>query len=159
MSENKNHMSFQIRKILVPVDGSPNAQRAAEFAINLAKDYKAEILFLNVVPAPKFSYGSTAVLGTPTLGLDAYYENAETHGRDVVEKLVQLAKAGEISATGEVVKSIESTVQSIVEQAKDQKVDLIVIGTRGLSSFKKMIIGSVSSGVVTYSECPVLVVR
>jgi nucleotide-binding universal stress UspA family protein len=64
-----------------------------------------------------------------------------------------------VIASGEVVKSNESTVQSITERAKDFKADLIVIGTRGLSSFRKMLIGSVSSGVVTYADCPVLVVR
>ncbi len=151
--------AFQIQRILVPVDGSPNSHRAAEVAINLAADYEAEITFLSVIPAPKFSYGAAAVLGTPGIGLDKYYEYAETESENLLEGMVQLAKTRQISAKGEVVKSSESTVQSIVDQAKECKADLIVIGTRGLSSFRKMLIGSVSSGVLTYAECPVLVVR
>ena len=151
--------AFQIQRILVPVDGSPNSHRAAEVAINLAADYKAEITFLSVIPAPKFSYGAAAVLGTPGIGLDKYYEYAETESENLLEGMVHLAKTRQISAKGEVVKSSESTVQSIVDQAKECKADLIVIGTRGLSSFRKMLIGSVSSGVLTYAECPVLVVR
>lgn len=160
MNNNKSsEPSFRVGKILVPVDGSPNSHRAAETAINLAKDYKAEIVFLNVVSTPRFTYGSAAVLGTPGLGLDKYYEYAENEGQTLIDGLIQLAKTSNVIAKGELVKSSESTVQSIVDQAKDQKVDIIVIGTRGLSSFKKMIIGSVSSGVVTYADCTVLVVR
>ena len=151
--------AFQIQRILVPVDGSPNSHRAVEVAVNLAADYKAEITFLSVIPAPKFSYGAAAVLGTPGIGLDKYYEYAETESENLLEGMVHLAKTRQISAKGEVVKSSESTVQSIVDQAKECKADLIVIGTRGLSSFRKMLIGSVSSGVLTYAECPVLVVR
>jgi nucleotide-binding universal stress UspA family protein len=150
---------FHIRKILVPVDGSPNSQRAAETAINLAADYNVEITFLNVIPAPRFSYGAAAVLGTPTLGLDKYYEYAQEEAESLIEGLIQLAKTRQAKATGEVIRSSESTVQSIVDQARDSKADLIVIGTRGLSPFKKMLMGSVSGGVLTYAECLVLVVR
>jgi nucleotide-binding universal stress UspA family protein len=46
-----------------------------------------------------------------------------------------------------------------VDCAEQKKVDLIVIGSRGLSGFKKLLLGSVASGVVTYSHCPVLVVK
>ncbi len=147
------------KRILVPVDGSVNSARAAETAVKLAKDYDAQLIFLNVIPAPKLTFGAGSVLGTPTLALDKYYEYAEGQARALVDKMIELAKDNSVNATGEIVKSSESTVQSIIDQEKDQKVDLIVIGTRGLSSFKKMIIGSVSSGVVTYSLCPVLVVR
>jgi len=57
------------------------------------------------------------------------------------------------------VEGVTSTVQGIVEFASNEKVDLIVIGTRGLSGFKRLLIGSVSSGVVAHAHCPVLVVR
>jgi len=147
------------KRILVPVDGSVNSTRAVETAIRLAKDYDAQLIFLNVIPAPKLTFGAGSVLGTPTVALDKYYEYAEVQARTLVDKMIKLAKDNSVSATGEIVKSSESTVQSVVDQEKDQKIDLIVIGTRGLGSFKKMIIGSVSSGVVTYSQCPVLVVR
>ena len=47
----------------------------------------------------------------------------------------------------------------IVEYAKESYIDLIVIGTRGRSGFKKLLLGSVASHVVTYAHCPVLVVK
>jgi len=50
-------------------------------------------------------------------------------------------------------------VKKIVEYAEKQDVDLIVIGTRGMSGIKRTLLGSTASGVVTYAQCPVLVVK
>ncbi|MGA7977566.1 MAG: universal stress protein [Nitrososphaeraceae archaeon] len=52
-----------------------------------------------------------------------------------------------------------SVVKSIVEYAEEHKIDLIVVGTRGMSGIKKMLLGSTASGVVTYAHCPVTVVK
>jgi len=52
-----------------------------------------------------------------------------------------------------------SAVQAIIECAENRKFDLIVMGTRGLSAFRKALLGSVSSGVVSHATCSVLVVR
>jgi nucleotide-binding universal stress UspA family protein len=59
----------------------------------------------------------------------------------------------------EVVVTATSIVSAIVEYAKNKDVDLIVIGTRGRSGFKKLLLGSVASGVVTNAACPVMVVK
>ena len=50
-------------------------------------------------------------------------------------------------------------MKSIVEYAEEHKIDLIVVGTRGMSGIKKMLLGSTASGVVTYAHCPVMVVK
>jgi len=52
-----------------------------------------------------------------------------------------------------------SIVGAIVEYAERENIDLLVIGSRGLTGFKKLLVGSVASGVVTYAHCPVLVVK
>ena len=52
-----------------------------------------------------------------------------------------------------------STVGAIVEYAERENIDLLVIGSRGLTGFKKLLIGGVASGVVTYAHCPVMVVK
>ena len=59
----------------------------------------------------------------------------------------------------EVVVTATSIVSAIVEYAKDKNVDLIVTGTRGRSEFKKLLIGSVASGVIIHAVCPVMVVK
>jgi len=50
-------------------------------------------------------------------------------------------------------------VETIISHAAKEDVDLIVVGTRGLGGFKKMLMGSVSSGIISHADCPVLVVR
>ena len=65
----------------------------------------------------------------------------------------------DIELVTEVIIAEESIVSEIIEFAEREKVDLIIMGTRGRTGFKKILLGSVASGVVTYSHCPVLVIR
>ena len=66
---------------------------------------------------------------------------------------------GDIELKTEVVVSSTSVIAAIVDYAEHENVDLIVIGSRGRSGFKKLLLGSTASGVVTYATCPVLVVK
>ncbi len=59
----------------------------------------------------------------------------------------------------QVIVSPISVTGSIVEYAERENMDLIVIGTRGRSAFKRLLLGSIASGVVTHAHCPVMVVR
>ncbi len=72
-------------------------------------------------------------------------DSAKREGLSKVETLVEISSS--------------SIVETIVQVASAKKIDLIVIGTRGLGRFKRLLLGSVSSGVVTYAHCNVLVVR
>ena len=60
---------------------------------------------------------------------------------------------------GEIIENVPSVVQAITDYASEWKVDLIVLGTRGLSGFRKLLLGSVSNGVLSHASCSVLVVR
>ena len=53
----------------------------------------------------------------------------------------------------------ESIVSEIIEFAERENIDLIIMGTRGRTGFKKLLLGSVASGVVNFAHCPVLVIR
>ena len=59
----------------------------------------------------------------------------------------------------DIILTTTSIVGAIIDYAEREKVDLIVIGTRGMSGFKRILLGSVASGVVTYASCPVMVVK
>ena len=59
----------------------------------------------------------------------------------------------------EVLLRSKSVIESIVSYADKNKVDLIVIGTKGLTGFKKLLLGSVARGVIDHGHCPVLLVR
>lgn len=84
---------------------------------------------------------------------------AMQRGEKHVINVRQLAKQKNIKVKTDVVVGISSVVKEIVEYAHKNKIDMIVIGSRGLSGFKKMLLGSVASGVVTYADCPVLVAK
>jgi nucleotide-binding universal stress UspA family protein len=65
----------------------------------------------------------------------------------------------EVKLMTEVIISSTTIAAEIVDYAQQQNVDLIVMGTKGRSGFKRLILGSTASGVVTYAHCPVLVVK
>lgn len=133
-----------LRRILVAVDGSEDSKRATTMAATIAEKYESELIVLNVIPGRAY---------------DQLRAVAERKAREIVDREVATARDYGIKATWEILPSAESIVGQIVDYADREKIDMIVIGTRGLGGFKRMIIGSVSSGVVTHTHCPVLVVR
>ncbi len=70
-----------------------------------------------------------------------------------------MLKLTQIKFRTEIVDTQLSVESAIVEYAEEQNADLIVMGTRGLSGFKRLLLGSVALGVATYSTCPVLVIK
>ena len=80
-------------------------------------------------------------------------------GETNVDKVKQKAKEKGVKVKTDVIMGISSVVKEIVEYAEKNKVDMIVVGSRGLAGIKKMLVGSVASGVVTYAHCPVLVAK
>ena len=142
--------AVQIKKILVPTDGSDNADRAVAKAITLAKAYSASLVFVNVV-AGHVVGGSQVV--------DDYEEYMEKSGEELIEKCEDQAKAAGSKSTGKVIRAPGNAVGAILDTATKEKADLIVMGTRGLGGFRKLLVGSVSSGVVAHAPCSVLVVR
>jgi len=94
----------------------------------------------------------------PVPEIEGIAEVAKERARTVLTQGMELANARGLKARGELIEA-GSTVQALVELAASEKVDMIIVGTRGMTGFKKLILGSVSSGLVSHSECPVLVVR
>jgi len=141
---------------MAPIDGSQNALAALQVAVGLAKDYDAD---LNIIHVLTVHSETSPISGAGSTSLQTMYETEEEEANSMIGDALDLAGKHGVKASGQVVRCGSSIVGAIVETAKAQKVDLIVIGTRGLSGFKKVLMGSVSSGVVTHSHCPVLVVR
>lgn len=80
-------------------------------------------------------------------------------GQKYVDEVKERTVEKTIKVQTEILVAVNSVVKEIVEYAEKQDVDLIVIGTRGMSGLKRILFGSTSSGVVTYAHCPVLVVK
>jgi nucleotide-binding universal stress UspA family protein len=148
------------RRILVAVDGSKPSIDASVQAIDIAKRYNAELIALYVV-SPDIRYNYLEDVITPRLprALKDVMMLAMQKGAKHVDKVKQKALEKNVKVKSDVVIGISSVVKEIIDYAEKNKVDMIVIGSRGLSGFKKMLLGSVASGVLIYSHCPVLVTK
>jgi nucleotide-binding universal stress UspA family protein len=152
-------MNTLFSKILVPIDGSDYSFKAAEFAIDIARRYESEITLISIV-ASKVRYGaSSGVFGAiPPSYLNKYENEAKKWFNRVLVKVKKDGlKVKKIKT--DVITTPLSIVSTILQYAQKDNADLIIIGTRGITGFKKMLVGSVASGVVTYAHCPVLVIR
>ena len=135
-------------KILVPVDGSAYSLKAVETACDLAKSQ-----------AP-----ATVVLTAVAVQIPELEEGVYIAEKMKVQAEIALVKAKAVAqgkgVTAEVILATgASPADEIVQVAKDQQADLIVIGSRGLAGKTRSFLGSTASQVVTYSPCSVLVVK
>ena len=149
-----------IQRILVAVDGSKPSIDAGTQAIDIAKRFDAELIALYVV-SPDVRYNYLEDVITPRLpkALKDVVMIAMQRGEKHVDKVKQKASEKNVKVKTDVVIGISSVVKEIIEYAEKNRIDMIVIGSRGLSGIKKMLLGSVASGVVTYAHCPVLVTK
>ncbi len=141
-------MIFQ--KILVPLDGSVHSGRALEASIELAKKHGSKVSLFTV-------YSLTGAAGP---GRETYLMMVE-RARDSCRRILAEAEAKVKSEGIEVDTQFKEgdAVQEIVKKSKEGEFDLIVMGARGLSTIKKILIGSVSEGVIKRASCPVLIVK
>ena len=146
---------MSIRKILVALDGSNPSFNASTYAIDFAKRYDAELIVLSIVSPIPYSQFEYANIGRMKEIETIEKEKSEQY----IDKVKQKAIENKVTVKTEVLIKYTSVVKEIVEYAENNKVDMIVIGSRGMAGFKKLLLGSVANGVVTYSHCPVLVVK
>lgn len=135
-------------RILLATDGSKNATIAAKKAADLARlTGTREIIILHVCPAC-------------TADLDPDEKNIGIAQR-IVDEAKELFSSLDISVSSTIEKEYppESTGNAIIDTADLVNADMIILGSRGLSEFKGLLLGSVSNKVVHSAKCPVLVVK
>lgn len=149
-----------INRLLVPIDGSENAYRAASYAINIATKYGAELLVIHVVQLDP-NLAAFAVYGISlTEDVAKMREAARKEVAPWFDRVRKEADASQVKMRSDVLAEYPLTlVGEILDYAEKNNVDLIVIGSRGRTGFKKLLLGSVASSVVTYAPCPVLVIK
>ena len=141
-----------IKHILVPYDGSEPANRAFEFALELAKFYNANITIIACVSIHTHVDPVFAAAELETLKLQ------KEEALKVISQLEPKLKQLNISYKTEVLEAISIT-EVLVSYAESHKADIIIMGSRGLGGFKKLLLGSVASGVSQHSKCPVLIIK
>ena len=142
-----------IKKILVAIDGSSQANRALDFALDLAQKHSAEVMLLTVVPPVFLPIPSLNVVNSQAIA-DASAE-LERFFSAVISKAEEKAKK---TAGLKVFTKLEhgNPDEVIVETAGYGKFDILVVGSRGYRSYA---LGSVSSRVVEKASCPILIVK
>lgn len=138
----------RISRILLATDLSPASDGAADEAIQLAHDLRAELLLVSVIDAMR----------------GASFDRQ-------VERMDQRRAARELAAQALVIRGRRAGVETsflvwegdpgpaIVEAADAEHVDLVVVGTRGRNRIERAVLGSVSDHVIRNASCPVLIVR
>jgi len=136
-------------KILVPVDGSKTSLKALDFALSLAKKLGSQVVALEI----KIAYAPTV--------MDQIKE-AKKAPEDSIQPL-RLAEIAAHKATYDnvIYKQVVNTnpAATIDKVVKDEKIDMIVMGNRGLGVLGGLLMGSVSTEVVQIAKCPVVIVK
>jgi nucleotide-binding universal stress UspA family protein len=136
------------RRILFAHNASPAAERALLYLEHLARLEEAEVIVLHVYEPPE-RYVATQ-------GYDALMEQLETVADEVVSDTVDHLREAGISVMGMV--RAGSPAPVILETAQEEKVSLVVLGTRGPSNVTDILLGDVSTEVLRHARCPVFLV-
>ena len=140
--------------ILVPTDFSDDAKQALETAVDLAGTLGSRVVLLH---AYHLDLPFTAPpIGGPLILPDGFFEY-RNQAKLEVESAAKEAAAGGCNVTGIAIE--RPAWEAILDQAKELKADLIVMGTRGLTGLKHLAMGSTAERVVRMAECPVLTVK
>lgn len=140
---------MEIKKILVPVDGSAHSKRAAEYAADFAGLVLAEILLVH-----------SRMSIPPMLG-QAAYDEARTvlnlRAEKLLEPYIEIFRRAGIRCEARILEG--PAEMAIVDAARAEKCDLVIIGSRGISELEGLLLGSVTRRVVQLAPCPVTVIR
>jgi universal stress protein A len=143
-------LQFKIGRILVPVDFSECAQTALRYALGLAAQFEAELTLAHVVE--QIVYPGDWMY--PPLALSDF----ATEKRDqVLDRMKSLVKDPGVNVRHIV--RVGRAWQEVIELAKENKTDLIVLATHGYTGLKHVLLGSVAEKIVRHAPCPVLTVR
>jgi nucleotide-binding universal stress UspA family protein len=134
-------------RIVVPIDGSPRGSKTIELALGLATRFESAVTVVHVREYERYE-GDDVDMGPPI--------SAE----ELVEQAVKTFADADVAVSG-VVRRVRSneTAQQIVEVAEQANADLIVMGTRGMTEWRSLLLGGVANKVVHHATCPVLLVR
>jgi nucleotide-binding universal stress UspA family protein len=147
-----------ISKIIVPSDGSKTAQRAAGYAIDLAKQLKASIIALSVIDKRSLIVQTVSASETARHTIEPIEDYLRGAAEGYAGEIKKLCDKSGVAST--IIIKMGHPVEVIVKEAKRSKANLIVMGSHGRSALSATVLGSVSYGVVHNDKSiPVLIVR
>lgn len=143
-----------ISNILVPFDNSKHATRVFGYALTLAKVFDASLLFAAIT---QDDLQRSWVNGTPSREKSMSKHSLSTL-REGMDKLQHQAKNLNIQFNSTIIssKDIRATILSLIDS---QKIDLVIMGTRGKGQMKEMMLGRVSTTIALNAGCPVMLIK
>ena len=142
-------MTRQMKRILVPIDGSKSSIKGLEEALYLARASGAKVTALHVIP------GTSPIPITDTI--DEYRKQMKKRAREFFDLARKTASRHNASIDEKVIFGIPQ--YDIADYGSSKKFDMIVVGARGLGAIKSMFLGSVSNATLHRSKVPVLIVK
>ncbi len=141
------------RKILVPTDFSRDANRAVYYAAYFSEPYESEVILLHVVSLfehdpnnPQHNFPN----------IDEVYRSLETIATEQMDQIRQ--DHSHVQIRKEMIRGV-SPAEEIINFARENQVDLIVMGTHGRSGLSHFLLGSVAEKVIRHMHCPVMTIR
>lgn len=145
-------MNHAVNEILVPVDGSENSVRATRFALRLASAMQVGLRLFYVFPA-----ASVELVGMAGMSRGDIENAAEAAGERAFEKVRKEIADPRLEGMERDI-ALGDPAEEIIAQTERNAGLLVVIGRRGLSRMKSLLLGSVSDKVIRHAACPVTVV-
>ena len=145
-----------VKKILMAIDRSGYKERITTFTISLAKALGAEVTAVHVIDRSSFEPAADAYgnyMGVQ-IGLE---EALRKQAEELLSEAEQFGKKEGVKVDKEVI--VASPSAAIIDYAKMNNIDLITVGTKGMTGLKRFLLGSVANNVITHAHCPVLAVR
>ena len=153
--ETTEDYEIKVKKILLPIDGSTSSLKAARYAVKIAKRENAEIICIHAIANLRYPTGANRL---STIAETFYGEGKKLAEKWFLQVRNIAAKEG-IKLRTDIIIDVTSVAETIIQYAKKEEVDLIVMGTRGTTGLKTFLVGSIAIGVVFYANCSVFVVR
>lgn len=154
-SESTGEHKIQIQKILLPIDGSSTSLKAARHAVKIAKQEKAEIICIHAIASLPYPTG----FGRLSAVAETYYLESKNLAEKWFLNIKTIASKEGVKLKTDIIIDVTSVAETIIQYAVNEKVDLIVMGTRGRTGLKTFLVGSIANGVVLYAHCSVFVIR
>jgi len=139
-----------MKKILVPIDGSQNSLEALKWARGMAEKYGSQIIILNIQKPVSYATAETvSVREDPDLFAKI--------GEKVIDAGLEAIKGTPVDVKTEV--NFGDPAEQILDVIDKEDVDMVVMGSQGITGIKKFLIGSVSNKVLAHSSKPVMIIK
>jgi nucleotide-binding universal stress UspA family protein len=139
------------KKILLAFDGSVHAHRAADYVLKLAKDNNAEVEIVTV-REPMPPQGSRVVYDRKEMD-----KQIQENAQKIVQQAEDKFQGTGITYVSKILKG--DPADAICKVAEEDQITEIVMGSRGVNPISRFLLGSVSSKVLNYSPCTVVIVK